>query len=150
MNKRLLVASLALVIAIIGAGAWYSFADTSNAVLVDQATLDAIQKFDPDVAFLTSKDNPIQTLRGLTHDEIVSWSGRAMFDGEFDDKVRAFQKAIGMPDAGTVSTYGIGKGHTKISEIKAYISQKSYAYLLPESILNQLLDDAIRVKFKKE
>jgi len=150
MNKKLLALCLSFVFAIIGAAVWYSFGDTSNAVLVNEATLDAIQKFDSDVVFLTSKDNPIPTLRGLTHEEIASWSGRGLFDGEFDDKVRAFQKAIGIPDAGTTSTIGIGKGHTKISELKTYNSQKPVRLFITREHFEPTLDDAIRVKFKRE
>jgi len=136
-----------LVVALIG-----GCNEKDNQIAVNKATLDAIQKFDSDVVFLTSRDNPIHSLRELSQEEIASWSGRGLFDGEFNSKVAAFQEAIGLPksEAQKVATIGIGAAHTKISNLKTFNSTKPVRLFITRDHFEPTLDDAVKLKFKLE
>jgi len=105
--------------------------------------LAVVEKWDTNIWFFTSRNEPLRSLDGLTKDQIACWGG------ELCDRILQFREALGIPtDQHNQGVYVIGVGvHSKFEELKPYGLNEPVRLFVTWSQFASDLDGAVRVEF---
>ncbi|NQT40918.1 MAG: hypothetical protein HQ581_25725 [Planctomycetes bacterium] len=101
----------------------------------NEEVLSLVEGWDNDIWIVTSQDDPLQTLEGLTREDLAAW-----VPGYFMREIESFHKAIGIKEKG-VRMVGVGPD-TKLKDlnVRLFIASSGYAAKMKDAVKVQFVE----------